>query len=70
LELKYVNHQAAGWTTGVRFPAGAKIFLFTITLIPAMGPTQPHGKRVPGTLPWGKLTGAEADHSLPSKAKV
>jgi len=43
------------WTTGVQFPAGAMmgVFLFAAASIPALGPTHPPAKWVPGILPWG-----------------
>jgi hypothetical protein len=50
---------------------GLKIFLFTITSRPALGPTQPPIQWVQGALFLEvKQPGHEADHSLPSSAKL
>jgi len=44
-----------GWTTGVRFLAGAGIFFFATTFRPTLGPTKPLGS---GSLfPGGKAAG-------------
>jgi hypothetical protein len=59
------------WGSGVRFPTGLGIFLFTIASITALGPTQPPIQWVPGALSLGvKQQGREADHSPPPSAKV
>jgi hypothetical protein len=48
-----------------------EILLFTTASRPALGPTQPPTKEVPGALFWGvKQLRHEADHSPPSNAKV
>jgi hypothetical protein len=50
---------------------GLEIFLLTTTYIPALGPTQPPIKWVPGALSLGvKRPGHEAEHSPPSSAEV
>jgi hypothetical protein len=55
----------------VRFPAGARKFLFTTASRVALGPTQPPIQLVPGALSLGvKRLGREADHSLPSSTAV
>jgi hypothetical protein len=61
------------WTTGVRSPAGAKIFPLSSVSRPALGPTQPPVQWVPG----GPFPGCkarprrDADHSpLPSAEVV
>jgi hypothetical protein len=57
--------------SGVRFPVGLGIFLFTTASRTALGPTQNPIQGVPGTLSLGvKRPGREADHSPPSSAKV
>jgi hypothetical protein len=48
-----------------------RIFLFTTSSRPALGPTQPPIQWVPGTLSLGvKWPGFEADHSPPSSAEI
>jgi hypothetical protein len=61
-----------GWTTGVRFPAGERIFPLSSVSIPALGPTQPPVQWVPGVLSPGVKArpGRDADHSPPSSAEV
>jgi predicted membrane channel-forming protein YqfA (hemolysin III family) len=63
-----------GWTIGVvglNSQWGLGIFIFTTTSRTALGPMQPPIQWVPGTLSLGvKQLGHEADHSLPSSAKV
>jgi hypothetical protein len=60
-----------GWTSGVRFSAGAGIFLFATASRPALRPTQPPVQWIPGAIsPVVKLPGREADHSPPSSAEV
>jgi hypothetical protein len=58
---------------GVRFPAGSKIFLFSVTSIPTLGPTQSPIQWVSGggdvSLEVKRL-GHEADHSPPTSAQV
>jgi hypothetical protein len=61
--------------TCVRFPVGGSdvIFLFATASRPALGPTQPPIRSVPGALPPGggaKRLGREADHSPPSSGEV
>jgi hypothetical protein len=46
------------WTVMVRFPAGARIFLFSTTSESTPGPTQPLIQWVPGLFPRGKATGS------------
>jgi hypothetical protein len=62
------------WTIGVlgfNSWQGMGIFLFTTTSRMALGPIQPPIKWVSGALSLGKKQlGSEADHSLPSSAKV
>jgi hypothetical protein len=46
-------------------------FLLSTSSRPALGPTQPPTKWIPGSLfPGVKRTGCEADHSLPTSAAV
>jgi hypothetical protein len=60
-----------GWTTGVRFPAGAGTFFFATVSRPAVRPTQPPIQSVPGALSLRvKAPDCEADHSAPSSAEV
>jgi hypothetical protein len=55
----------------VRFPAVAGIFLFTTVSRTALEPTQSPIHWVPEALSLGvKRPGREADHSLPSSAKI
>jgi hypothetical protein len=65
---------ATGWTAGVRFPTGTKIFLFSIaSRLANLRPTQPPIQWVPGAhcREGGvKRPRREADHSAPSSAKV
>jgi hypothetical protein len=50
---------------------GLQIFLFTTASRPALGPTQPPIRWVPGALSLGiKRPGREADHSPPSSTEV
>jgi len=57
-------------TTGVRFLAGAGIFLFAISSRPALEPTQPPSQWVPEVLSRRvKRQEREADHSPPSSAE-
>jgi hypothetical protein len=61
--------KATGWTTGVRFSAGAVMgcFLFATASRPALEPTQPPIQWVPASLTLGiKWPGREADCSPPS----
>jgi hypothetical protein len=52
-------------------PGRGKIFLFSTTCRPALGPTQPPIQWAPGTLyPRIKRPGRKADHSPPSSAEV
>jgi hypothetical protein len=56
---------------GLESREGLEIFLFTTAFRPALRPTQPPIKVIPGTLSLGvKRTGREADHSPPSSAEV
>jgi hypothetical protein len=63
-----------GWIIGVLGLdswQGLRIFLFTTMSRPNLGPTQPLIQWVLETLSLGvKQLGCEADHSLPSSAKV
>jgi hypothetical protein len=55
----------------IEFAAGEEIFLYSTASKPVLGPTQPPFHWVLGALSLGeKLPGYEADHSLPSSAKV
>jgi hypothetical protein len=50
---------------------GLGIFLFTAAFRPALGPTQPRIKGVPGAPSVGvKWSGREADHSPPTSAEI
>jgi hypothetical protein len=50
---------------------GLGVFLFTVASRPALGPTQPPIRWVPGALSLGvKWSGRESDHSPPSSAEV
>jgi hypothetical protein len=52
-------------------PGKGKICLFSIALIPALGPTQPPTEYLTMAIsPGGKQPGPEADHSSPSSAEV
>jgi hypothetical protein len=55
---------------GVQFFKGLGIFLYSTSSIPALGPTQPPMKWVPGALSLEVKAGHEADHSPPSSAEV
>jgi hypothetical protein len=56
---------------GVRFPVGLGVFLFDTMFRPALGPTQPPVRWVPGVLSLEvKRPEREADHSAPSSAEV
>jgi hypothetical protein len=60
-----------GWTTGVRFPAGARDFVFSTESRLDLGPNQCPIKCVLGALPLHiKRPGLEADDSSPSSAEV
>jgi hypothetical protein len=62
---------AKDWTTGIRLPVGAGIFLFAITSRSTLGPTQAPMKWVPGALSLEvKLPGHETDHTPPCSAEV
>jgi hypothetical protein len=55
----------------IRFLAEAGNFPFTTASRPALGPTQPPIRWVPGALSLGvKRPGREVDHSSPSSAEV
>jgi hypothetical protein len=59
------------WMTRVQLPAGVRLFLFFTMFRPALGPTQPHIKRVLGNLSSGvKGMECETDHSPPSIVTV
>jgi hypothetical protein len=80
----YLACNSAGWEPGwrlgyelddrrvkVRFPEGAREFIFSIASRQAVGPTQPPVQRVPAALFLGiKRQGHEADHSPPFSAEV
>jgi hypothetical protein len=56
---------------GVRVPVGSRIFLFSTSHRPALGPTQSAIQWVPGALSPGlKRPGREADHSPPTNPEV
>jgi hypothetical protein len=58
-------------SSGVRFPAGIAVFLFSTSFRPIPRPTQPRIQWVPAaTSPGVKGQGCEADHSPPSSAEV
>jgi hypothetical protein len=60
-----------GWTTGIRFLAGTRIFRFYIVFKPALGHTQPLMQWVPGSLAPGiRRSEREAVHSPESYAEV
>jgi hypothetical protein len=60
-----------GGAIGVRFPAGTTDFLLSTASRQALGDTQALIEYVPGTVSRGKkLSGCEADNSLPSGANV
>jgi hypothetical protein len=61
-----------GWSeSGGSIPGGVGIFLFVTGSRPALGPTQPPIRWVPGALsPEVKRPGREADHSPPSSVEV
>jgi hypothetical protein len=57
------------WKVGVRVPVGSRIF--STSSRPALGPTQPLIKWVPGALSPGlNRPGSEADHSPSTSAEV
>jgi len=69
--FKWYFDKSVDWTTGVRFPVGAGIFLLATAPRPALGPTQPPIQWVPGVLsPGVKRPERETDHSLPPSADV
>jgi hypothetical protein len=57
---------------GVRSPAGAKDFSFSLCVQTGSGPTQPPVQWVPGVLSPGVKArpGRDADHPPPSSAEV
>jgi hypothetical protein len=61
------SFQATGWTTEIRFSAGAGVFLFVTASRPVCPPTKPPIQCVPAALSLGvQGPGREADHSPPS----
>jgi hypothetical protein len=65
------DYELDDWKIGVRILRGLGIFLFDTASRPALGPTQPHLQKVPGTFSLGiKHPGREADHSSTSSAEV
>jgi hypothetical protein len=55
----------------VRVPVRSRIFSFSTSSRPALGPTQPPGQCAPGALfPGVKRPGRKADHSPPTSAEV
>jgi hypothetical protein len=59
---------ATGWTTGVRFPAGARDFNLLCNVQTGSGA---HPASYPGALsPGVERPGRQADHSPPSSAEV
>jgi hypothetical protein len=59
---------ANGWTAGVRFPV--KIFLYSTSSRPALGPTQSPTQCVPEVHSAGvKRSGREADRQPPAEVK-
>jgi hypothetical protein len=65
-----LQRRASGWMTGTRFPAGAKIFLFSTASRPGLGPTQTQTQYRDLFLRGVKRPGPDADHSAPSSAEV
>jgi hypothetical protein len=60
-----------GLDTQGSIPSRRKLFLFSVTFIPSLGPTQSPIQWVPGTLSSGvKRPGQETDHSLPYNVEV
>jgi hypothetical protein len=56
---------------GVRVPVKSRIFSFSTSLRPALGPTQPPIQWVPGSLyPRVMRPEREADHSSPTSAEI
>jgi len=72
LRLLYENKLTLGYGMddgGFWVPAGAVNFLFITAPRPALGPTQPRIKWVPGAVCLGVMRlRREADHSPPSSA--
>jgi hypothetical protein len=69
---RYSDWLRAGWPRGrSSSPGRVKNFLFSMSSIPAPGPTQPPIHWVQGALsPGVKRQGYEADHSPPTSAEV
>jgi len=60
-----------GWTTGVSFPAGARMSSLHHHIQTGSGATQPPIQCAPGALSLRvKRPGREADHSPPFRAEV
>jgi hypothetical protein len=69
--ISQYKYLPAGWTTEVRLPAVAVVFLCASLSRPAFDPTHPPIQWIPGTLPPRvKRPGRETDHSPPSGAEV
>jgi hypothetical protein len=63
------RYRLEDWGVVVQVPVGSRIF--STSSRPAVGPTQPPIKWVPGALSSGiKWQGREADHSPPTSAQV
>jgi hypothetical protein len=77
-KAEILKHSSVGIATrtragepGFKCRQGQEIFLFPITSIPALRPTQIPIQRVPGDASSGvKRPGCEADHSPPSSSEV
>jgi hypothetical protein len=68
-ELLYFTF--TGWTTGVRFPEGHEIFLYSTEPRPALGPTQPPIQWMQGALSSEvKRPRRETGHWPPFSAEV
>jgi hypothetical protein len=68
--IKGAWYQATGYTTGVRFPPEADIFVFTNIHGGVLGPTQTFIKRVKGFFHWVKWLEPEAYWNIPLEDKT